>query len=74
MPNKKKILDSLQIVLENKPPQGSNTVIITHSFPKGIGLGQIPNMGTVIVNPSGHGNGYEIVNKLSLSELGELSR
>ena len=57
----KRILDSLQSRLEIKPPQGSNRVIIAHSFPRGIGLGEIPNMGTVVVRPLGIGNGYEIV-------------
>lgn len=70
----KRILDSLQSELEIKPPQGSNKVIIAHSFPKGIGLGQIPNMGTVIVKPLGPGKGYEIINKLSLADLEDLLR
>ncbi|SQB93201.1 phosphoglycerate mutase [Clostridium tetanomorphum] len=48
-----RILVSLQSKLEIKPPQGSNKVIIAHNFPQGIGLGQIPNMGTVIVKPLG---------------------
>ncbi|MET3699732.1 histidine phosphatase superfamily protein (branch 1) [Bacillus oleivorans] len=66
----KRILDSLRTVLEIKPPYGSNQVIIAHSFPKGIGLGQIPHMGTVIVWPKGQGKGYEIFDKLSLSDWG----
>lgn len=70
----KRILDSLQSELEIKPPQGSNKVIIAHSFPKGVGLGQIPNMGTVIVKPLGQGKGYEIINKLSLGDLANLLR
>ncbi|WML32717.1 histidine phosphatase family protein [Clostridium sp. OS1-26] len=68
----KRILDSLNSKLEIKPPQGSNKIIIAHSFPKGIGLGQIPNMGTVIVKPLGQGHGYEIIDKLSLSDLAKL--
>lgn len=70
----KRILDDFQSKLEIKPPQGSNKVIIAHSFPKEIGLGQIPNMGTVIVKPMGQGNGYEIVNRLSLADLADLLR
>jgi hypothetical protein len=66
------ILDSLQSRLEIKPPQGSNKITIAHSFPAGIGLGQIPNMGTVILKPRGKGNGYEIVDKLSLGDLVDL--
>lgn len=58
--------------MEIIPPQGSNKVIISHSFPDEIGLGQIPNMGTVIVRPKGLGNGYEIIDRLSLEELADL--
>lgn len=68
----KRILDSLNSRLEIKPPQGSNKIIIAHSFPKGIGLGEIPNMGTVIVKPLGQGRGYEIIDKLSLSDLAKM--
>lgn len=49
-------------------------VIVAHSFPKGIGLSQIPDMGTVIVKPLGQGNGYEVVAKLSLADLLNLER
>lgn len=70
----RRILDNLQSRLEMIPPQGSNKVIIAHSFPNGIGLGQIPNMGTVVVRPLGQGNGYEIVGKLSLVDLINLER
>jgi hypothetical protein len=71
---RKRILDNLKSVLEIKPAQRSNRVIIAHSFPKGIGLGQISNMGTVIVKPRGQGNGFEIVNQLSLGDLRDLLR
>ncbi|MGN8767995.1 histidine phosphatase family protein [Paenibacillus barengoltzii] len=67
-----RILNSLRFVLETQPPIGSNMVIIAHSFPTGVGLGQIPNMGTVVVKPSGRGNGYEVVTKVSLEELSSL--
>lgn len=64
-----RILAGIQSRLEIRPPQGSNRVIIAHSFPRGVGLGQIPNMGTVIINPLGRGNGYEFVSRLSLRDL-----
>lgn len=63
------ILDTIQSRLEIIPPRGSNTVIVAHSFPEGIGLGQIPDMGTVIVNPGGYKNGYEIITRLSLEDF-----
>ncbi len=69
-----RILSFLRLRLEIKPPLGSNRVIIAHSFPEGIGLGQVPDMGTVIIRPLGQGNGYEIVGKLSLADLANVSR
>ncbi|MGE7945112.1 histidine phosphatase family protein [Lysinibacillus xylanilyticus] len=68
------ILSNLQSVLERKPPQGMNQVIIAHSFPEGVGLGKISNMGMVIVKPKGPGKGYEIVKKLNLEDLAHLDR
>ncbi|OAA90767.1 hypothetical protein [Clostridium ljungdahlii] len=70
----KRILDYFQLQLEAIPPQGSNKVIISHSFPQGIGLGQITDMGTVIIKPLGRGKGYEIITKLSLKDLANLPR
>jgi broad specificity phosphatase PhoE len=64
-----RILNALKSRLEINPPQGSNTAIIAHSFPQGIGLGQIDNMETVVVRPLGRGRGYEIIDTLSLDEL-----
>jgi hypothetical protein len=68
-----RILYSLRSILEIQPPAKTNKVIIAHSFPNGIGLGEIPYMGTVIVKPQGRGKGYEIVTKMSLQELMSLS-
>lgn len=65
----KRIVNALQLELEIKPSPGTNKVIIDHSFPQGIGLGQIPNMGTVIVKPLGPGKGYEIIDKIPLESL-----
>jgi hypothetical protein len=63
------ILAALQSRLEIIPPKGSNTVIIAHNFPEGIGLGEIPDMGTVIVRPMGPNQGYEVIARLSLTDL-----
>lgn len=71
---RQRILSTLKSRLEVIPPYGSNKVIIAHSFPEGIGLGQIPNMGTVVIRPLGQRNGYEIVAKLSLTDLVNLPR
>ncbi|MEC0245171.1 histidine phosphatase family protein [Paenibacillus chitinolyticus] len=66
---KENTLATLTSVLEKVPPPGTNRVILAHSFPKGIGLGEIPYMGTVVVKPKGKGNGYEIAGRFSLNEL-----
>lgn len=67
-----RILNNLNSELEKIPEEGKNQVIVAHSFPEGMGLGQIPDMGTVIIKPRGVGNGYQVVSQLSLSDLGSL--
>lgn len=62
-------LASLTSILEKDPPEGMNKVIIAHRFPPGIGLGEIPHLGTVIVKPKGQGNGYDIVDRISFTEF-----
>ncbi|WP_246590625.1 histidine phosphatase family protein [Paenibacillus sophorae] len=62
-------LAALTSVLEKAPSSGTNQVIVAHSFPQGVGLGEIPNLGTVVVKPGGQGNGYEVVGRISLAEL-----
>jgi hypothetical protein len=62
-------LSGLRARLETIPPPGTNQVIIAHGFPSGIGLGQIPDMGTVVVRPLGRGRGYEIAARLSPGDL-----
>lgn len=69
---KRRINDSINTALEAKPIPGYNKVIIAHSFPGNNGLGQIPDMGTVVLKPYGEGNGYAIVARLSLHELATL--
>ncbi|WP_282938595.1 histidine phosphatase family protein [Paenibacillus sp. RC67] len=64
-----RILAVLTTVLEKEPPVGTNQVIISHSFPRGVGLGEISNLGTVVVKPKGLGKGYEVVGKITLAEL-----
>lgn len=64
-----RILNDLHAELELPPRMGVNKVMVAHSFPKDIGLGTIPYMGTVVVKPLGKGNGYQIVARLSLEQL-----
>lgn len=61
-------LAGLTSILEQIPPAGSNHVIVAHSFPKNVGLGEIPYMGTVVIKPRGEGNGYEIVGRITLED------
>jgi len=68
----RRTIDSINTALESKPLPGYNKVIIAHSFPGNNGLGQIPNMGTVVLKPLGEGNGYEIISRLSLNTLTDL--
>ncbi|MDP1512101.1 histidine phosphatase family protein [Paenibacillus sp. CMAA1739] len=63
------ILSSLKSILEIQPSPGSNRVIIAHSFPKGIGLGEISDMGTIVIKPYGVGKGFEVITQISLEEL-----
>ena len=61
--DKQIILNNFKSVLETMPEEGKNKVIVAHSFPKGVGLGEIPFMGTVIIKPKGEGNGFEVVRR-----------
>ena len=70
--DKQIILNHFNTVLETIPEEGKNEVIVAHSFPEGIGLGDIPYMGTVIIKPKGTGNGYEVVHQLSLADWSKL--
>ncbi|MDN4492590.1 histidine phosphatase family protein [Ureibacillus aquaedulcis] len=69
---RQRILNRLQSVLELKPEAGKNNIVIAHSFPEGAGLGRIRNMETIIIKPRGVGNGYEVIDQLSLSDLSKL--
>jgi len=61
-------LAALKTKLETIPAPGTNQVIFAHSFPKDMGLGEIPYLGTVVVKPKGQGNGYDIVGRILLDD------
>lgn len=65
----KKVLEQLNLYLETPPEDGTNTIIFAHSFPKGIGLGQIPEMGSVMIHPNGKDVGYDLISTFSLTQL-----
>ncbi|WP_334076927.1 histidine phosphatase family protein [Paenibacillus sanfengchensis] len=62
-------LKDLTSELEALPSPKTNKVIIAHSFPQGIGLGEIPSLGTVVIKPRGQGNGFEVVGRFTLDEF-----
>ncbi|WP_236838522.1 histidine phosphatase family protein [Caldalkalibacillus salinus] len=64
-----RILFQLKSILESPPYATTNRVIIGHRFPEGVGLGPIPDMGTVVIRPLGQGQGFEVVAELTLQEL-----
>jgi phosphohistidine phosphatase SixA len=66
---KQKILSNLTKIFETPPARGINTVIVAHTFPRDIALGEIPDMGTVVIKPKGKGNGYEVVSTMNLEEF-----
>ncbi|MFD0716881.1 histidine phosphatase family protein [Paenibacillus sp. GCM10027626] len=66
---KQQILSDLSNIFETPPANGTNTVIVAHTFPPNIALGDIPNLGTVIIKPKGSGRGYEIVGRISFEEF-----
>lgn len=66
---KQSIVTQLEKMLEVKPSSGTNKVIIGHAFPAGVAVGEIPYMGTVVIKPKGPGNGYEVVQKISLQDF-----
>lgn len=66
---KQSIVTQVEKMFEVEPPSGTNKVIIGHAFPAGSALGEIPYMGTVVIKPKGPGNGYEVVQKISLQDF-----
>jgi len=68
-----RLLETLTSKLEMPPRIGYNNIIIGHSFPVDIGLGRIPDMGTIVIKPKGQGEGYEIIAKLTFEDVMNLS-
>ncbi|EPY05199.1 hypothetical protein PAALTS15_21038 [Paenibacillus alvei TS-15] len=66
---KQNIVTQVEKMLEVVPPPRTNKVIIGHAFPTDVAVGEIPNMGTVVIKPKGPGNGYEVVQKISLQDF-----
>ncbi|TMW74042.1 histidine phosphatase family protein [Alteribacter natronophilus] len=56
-------------MLEIEPEEGTNQIIIGHSFPPNLGFGEIPDMGAIVIKPLGENNGFDVVATLTLEAL-----
>ncbi|MEO2258814.1 histidine phosphatase family protein [Paenibacillus amylolyticus] len=75
-PSTEKINSTLQAFtneIEQIPPTHVNRVIIAHSFPPGIGVGELASMETVILKPLGDQKGYEVIGKMTLEDVLQLA-
>lgn len=66
---KKAIIDDFVRLVELPPTTGQNRIIIGHSFPKQLELGNIDYMNGIVIKPKGWGSGYEVIDKLDFNEL-----
>lgn len=55
--------------VEQTASTNSNRLIVAHSFPSGLGLGELSSMETVIIKPLGEHKGYRVVGKLKLEDV-----
>ncbi|MFC5528191.1 histidine phosphatase family protein [Cohnella yongneupensis] len=69
---KERILVGLKAMLEKVPSPRLNQVVVAHGFPQGLALGEMSDLDTVIVRPKGQGQGYEIIDKLTLADWKKL--
>lgn len=66
---KQQILMELTKIFETPPAPGTNSVIVAHTFPPNVALGDIPNLGAVILKPKGMGQGYEITDRFNIEDF-----
>ncbi|MEC0127154.1 histidine phosphatase family protein [Paenibacillus pabuli] len=55
--------------VEQALPIHFNRLIVAHSFPPGVGLGELSSMETVIIKPLGDQKGYKVIGKQTLEEV-----
>ncbi|WP_246070611.1 histidine phosphatase family protein [Paenibacillus kobensis] len=70
---KQQIVRELTKIFETPPALGTNSVIVAHTFPPNVALGEIPNLGAVILKPKGMNQGYEIIHRFNIEDLNKLS-
>ncbi|WP_332645702.1 histidine phosphatase family protein [Lysinibacillus sp. 54212] len=63
------IIRDTKSLLELPPAIGQNRIIIGHSFPKEVMLGDVPYLTGIVIKPKGWGNGYEIIGKWDFSKI-----
>ncbi|WP_434751007.1 histidine phosphatase family protein [Paenibacillus amylolyticus] len=71
-PSTETINSTLQVFtkeVEQTTPSNFNRVIVAHSFPPGLGLGELSSMETVIIQPLGDQRGYKVIGKLKLEDV-----
>lgn len=65
---KRNIINKITTLFELQPSPGKNRVIVGHSFPKGILLGDVPYMTGIVILPKGLNNGYDVIGKINFNE------
>lgn len=66
---KNQIIYRINKIFELPTQAGKNRVIIGHSFPKNIALGDVPYSTGIIIQPKGWKNGYDIIGQLNVNDL-----
>ncbi|MEO4055157.1 histidine phosphatase family protein [Solibacillus sp. CAU 1738] len=66
---RKQIIYEINRLFELPTQTGKNRVIIGHSFPKDIVLGDVPYSTGTIIQPKGWKNGYDVIGQLNINEL-----
>ncbi|KPV56836.1 hypothetical protein QJ48_25535 [Paenibacillus sp. A3] len=56
-------------ILESRPADGSNTVLVGHDFTFGDAFPGLPYLGMVILEPGGQGKGYRFLSMICLEQL-----
>ncbi|XOK63972.1 histidine phosphatase family protein [Paenibacillus elgii] len=60
-------------ILESRPANGSNTVLIGHHFTFGDAFPELPYLGMVILEPAGQGKGYRFLSMIRLEQFAKWS-
>lgn len=61
------VIYKISCLFELLPAIGQNRIIIGHSFPKDVVLGDIPYLTGIVLKPKGPRNGYDVLGKLDFN-------